>query len=157
MSFVDLLGDHVWTETDIVNRTEAMVRAVTPVIQQQIITRKVTAALIGKWELTPAEKAENDAYEQACIEAHQAGQAARRDMALLQRAFNYERAALLLSVPPADDADQMDVEQAAAARDAAEAIVDAADDELLQLVARRAARFAPAVPVNDDSMAEVHV
>lgn len=100
MSFIDLTADHVWSEADIVNRMESMIRASFPASEEAIINRKITGRGLGFYPpLTPEEQAEIADYAAACEVAQQAGRDARADMALLGRVLAAERG----ETPLADD------------------------------------------------------
>ena len=90
MSFINLMANDVWSETDITNRTEAMAHAVLSVSEEAILSRKIIAAMMGQWVMSPAELATQVAFSVALAEAHQAGIDARADMALLLSAMAYE-------------------------------------------------------------------
>ena len=90
MSFVDLMESHVWSEADIVNRTEAMAHAVLSIEEETILSRKVLSVLLGAWTMTEDDLATQAKFAAACAEAHQAGVEARADMVLLQAVLDYE-------------------------------------------------------------------
>lgn len=154
MSFVDLMGNVIWSDADITARTEAMVHQVVPAIEENILNRKVTAAALGQWALTADEQALLAAYTQACLAAHAEGIAARADMALLTEAMAVEGAQTRLErpvvAPVATDGGEPlnaeEVAQDAAERAAAQALIDAAAPEVLDLVARRTPAVAAEVP-----------
>ena len=98
MSFVDLMADHIWSEADIVGRTESILRAVTSEADQAILTRKITAGMLGLWVASEKEKTDIAIYEAACLAAYEAGAAARADMALLQSVLDHENAASRLTM-----------------------------------------------------------
>lgn len=146
MSFVNLMGNDVWSEADIVNRTEAMIRSVFSDQVVAILNRKATGAALGQYTMTDDERAELARYAQACEDAHQAGNAARADMALLQRALDVEAAQRRLLLPlyagPVlleDGTADPQAEADAAQRAAAQAVIDGATPDVLDLVAARAA------------------
>ena len=132
MSFIDLMASTIWSEADIVRRTEEIVHGQFPVEAEVILHRKVTAAVIGQYTLTPAEQMDVGRYAQVCEAARQEGDAARADMALLTAAMAVEAAQRRLSLPEIEDG-----EQDAAERVAAQAVVDAAGPDVLALVALR--------------------
>lgn len=96
-SFIDMMASHRWTETDIINRTEAMIAAEFSPNQVAIINRIVTAAAAGMYELTAEELAEVTRYNEVCLAAREAGAAARADMALLAQVLDFEQAQRLVS------------------------------------------------------------
>lgn len=91
MSFVDLMADDDWSEADIVNRMESMIRASYPATEESIINRKITGSGLGFYTLIADEQAEIADYAQVCAAAQQAGRDARSDMALLRRVLAAER------------------------------------------------------------------
>lgn len=96
-SFIDMMASHRWTETDIINRTEAMIAAEFSPNQVAIINRIVTAAAAGMYELTAEELAEVTHYNEVCLAAREAGAAARVDMALLAQVLDFEEAQRLVA------------------------------------------------------------
>lgn len=90
MSFINLMANDVWSEADIVARTEAIVRSQFSAIDEQILNRKVTGQVLGQYTLTTAEQAEVQAFATATESARQEGVAARADMALLSQALGVE-------------------------------------------------------------------
>ncbi|HJV51408.1 MAG TPA: hypothetical protein VJ652_08115 [Noviherbaspirillum sp.] len=146
MRFVNLMGNDVWSEADIVNRTESMIRSQFSDQAVAIINRKATGASLGQYTMTAEEQDELSRYAQVCEEARQAGIAARADMAHLQAALDVEAAQCRLALPAFDGpaflddgapnpAAQADVDE----RSAAQAVIDGAAPETLKLVAARAA------------------
>lgn len=101
-SFINMMASDRWSEQDIVNRTEAMIAAEFSPADQVILNRKVTAAATGMYELTDAEKAEVQRFNAVCLEARQAGEAARADMRLLEQALDFEAAQRLIAGAAAD-------------------------------------------------------
>ena len=136
-SFIDFLASDVWSEQDIVARTEAMIHSEFSLEREGIINRKVTGAALGAYRLTVEEGAELQAYQLACEQARQAGNAARADMALLREAMAVEAALRRLAMPAVElDADAVE-------RAAAQVVVDAASEEVVELVARRSPQQDP--------------
>lgn len=129
--FINLMGHDVWSEADIVSRTEAMVRGVVSATDERIINRKLQGAMLGQYTLSIQEQEEVERFARVTHEAQAAGAAARADMALLQGALNVEAAQRRLAQPVADPAEDD------AARAAAQAVVDGASQEVLALVALR--------------------
>lgn len=118
-SFVDMMANDVWSEEDIVNRTEAMIASEFPPAQVAILNRVATAAALGQYTLTDDEVAEIERYNVVCVAAREAGIAARADMQQLQRALDYE---------------------------AAQSVIDASTTEVRQLVADRLEHRTPVDP-----------
>lgn len=92
MSFVNLMANDVWSETDIVTRTEAMIASEFPPAAAAILNRKATGALLGQYALTPGEQAELGRYAAVCDAARAAGTSARADVALLIETLALEAA-----------------------------------------------------------------
>jgi len=152
MSFVNLLESTVYTEADIINRTEAMVHSVTPVQAEIILNRKLTGQIAGQYTMTLDEQAELAAYIAACNAARQAGVEARADMARLNAVLAHEAALQRLALPlvtePATatvydgQGNASVVANPAIAADAqerleAQALIDAATPDTLDLYALR--------------------
>jgi hypothetical protein len=144
MSFVDLMGNDVWTEADILNRTEAMVREHVSATEETILNRKVSAAGMGIYQLTAEDRAAIGAFAQATHAAQLAGIEARADMALLSGAMAVETAYARLLIPAVDvtvtDAEGNEVPNPVkdqAERVAAQAVIDGATQPVLDLVETR--------------------
>lgn len=105
MSFIDMMASDRWSEQDIVNRTEAMIAAEFPQAQVAIINRIVTAAAANMYQLSEQELAEVQRYNEVCLEARQAGEAARADMRLLEQVLDYEAAQHTISTAGQDVVD----------------------------------------------------
>jgi len=97
-SFVNLMAGDRWSESDIVNRTESMIAGEFPPAEAAIVNRIVTAAAASMYTLTADEVATVARYNEVCLLARQAGDAARADMALLADVLDFEAGAL----PPED-------------------------------------------------------
>lgn len=91
-SFINLLANDIWSEADIVRRTEAMIRSEFSLDMETILNRKVLGISIGSYTPTEADLAEIARYDQAAKAAQAAGVAARADMALLLQVFPLEAA-----------------------------------------------------------------
>lgn len=91
-SFVNLMADDVWSEADIVSRTEAIIRGQFSRETEDILNRKVTGVLLGQYTLSPTEQADLGRYAAASEQARAEGVAARADMALLLQALALEAA-----------------------------------------------------------------
>ncbi len=134
-SLVNLMADDVWSDGDIINRTEAMVRSEFSVDAEAILNRKVSGALLGAYSMTPEEEAEVMRFNAAVTAASAAGAQARADMALLQHALDAEAAQRRLELPPADPPTEQDGYE----RQAAEAVLEAVTDQVQELLDARAA------------------
>lgn len=131
MSFVDLLSSDVWSEADIVRRTEALVRSEFSRDAETILVRKVQGVALGV-PLSAEDEAEVAAFRAVLLAAQAAGVEARADMVRLQAVLDHE-AALGRLVLPAIEGDAED----AVERGAAQALVDGASAETLALYALR--------------------
>ena len=92
MSFIDLMSSNIWTDADIIRRTEAMIRSKFSVEQELIINRKLQGAALGQYILSDVEKQEIAEFQSLVFEAQQAGDKARADMFLLNEIFRVEPA-----------------------------------------------------------------
>ncbi len=131
MSFVDLLGNDVWSEADIVRRTEALVRREFSRDAETILVRKVQGVALGV-PLSAEDEAEVAAFRAVVQSAQAEGVEARADMALLQTVLVHEAALARLALPVVEG-DALD----AAEREAAQALVNGASAETLSLYAMR--------------------
>lgn len=133
MSFVNMMANDVWSEADIVRRTEAMIHREFSQDDESVINRKATGAALGIYVLTEADTADMNRYAMLSAAAKAAGDEARADMALLRHVFDAEdaeRRLTQLAVRPELDEKGNVTNQAAADRDtaeraAAQAVVDA--------------------------------
>ena len=123
MSFVDLMANDVWSEADIIRRTEAMIRSEFPAEGETILNRKITGAALGQYVLSQAEMIEVGRYKAVAEAAQIEGAAARADMALLAQVLAYEAALRDLANPELPE-DQ---------RAEAQAVVDAAEPTVVDL------------------------
>ncbi len=155
---INLLSNDIWSERDIVSHTEALVHQVTPVADEMVLNRKLTAASMGQWTLTAEEQAELAAYSEACLAAHQVGIQMRADMALLNEVLAYEAAMARLALPPvtepltitvtdqdgvASEVPNPAIAQDAEARMLAQMAIDTEDQDVLTLYALRHPAEAP--------------
>jgi hypothetical protein len=89
-SFVNLMADDVWSETDIIRRTEAMIRSEFSLELETILNRKVSGMALGTYQPTEQDLADMARYDEVARAAQAAGVAARADMALLLQVFPLE-------------------------------------------------------------------
>ena len=145
MSFIDLMASDVWSEADIIRRTEAMVRQYFSADAEMIINRKLQGAALGQYALSAEELAEIARFNEVVFSARQAGEAARADMAVLNEVLAVEPAFLRLRQPElkpelGEDErviNQDALDQDAADRMAAQALVDGASVQVLDLLMQR--------------------
>jgi hypothetical protein len=144
-SFINMLADDIWSEQDITTRTEAMVRSVMPLQDELVLNRKVQGAALGEYTLTAEDQADMAILAQAGFSAQQEGIAARADMALLLEVFAVEVAEKRLAEPVVEpildeegevtNQDEIDTDEAERAE--AQAVVDAAPAEVMELMEQR--------------------
>lgn len=141
MRFVNLMADDVWTPADIINRTEAVVRAEFSAQSEVILNRMVSGAVLGQYTLTAEEQAQVARFAAVTLEARAAGTQALADMALLAQAMAVEAAQQRLALPVVDPetGEPAQIEADADERAEAQAVVDTATQAALDLVADRAA------------------
>lgn len=150
MSFVDLMGNDVWSPADIDARVSALIRS-----RFSADDELKAARLARKAEQAPEDSAfiaEVDAWIAVCVEK---GRQARADMALLSEVFPMEAAKRRLDQPvvaPETDGSGEVLNADAVAQDAAEraeaqAVIDAASPEALALFLQR--NPVPAEPENE--------
>lgn len=145
MSFIDMMANDVWSDADITNRTEAMVRAAVPVAEELVLNRKIQGAALGEYTLTAEDQAQMAVLAQAGLEAQQEGIAARHDMLVLREVFEVEKAEQRLSLPVVEPildeegnvTNQAEIDADAAERAAAQERIDVADDEVMGWVEAR--------------------
>lgn len=145
MSFVNLFANDVWSDADIVRRTEAMIRSEFPQEAETILNRKAMGAALGSYMPTPEEQAEMARYRATVEAARIEGDAARADMAILVQVFPLEDAQRRLDRPvvePETDEEGNVTNAEAVAQDAAEradaqGVIDAATPQALDLFTRR--------------------
>lgn len=129
MSFIDMMADRIWTDAEITNRTEAMVRAVVSVAEELVLNRKLQGAALGQYTLTAADQAQMALLAQVGYAAQQEGIAARRDTSILREVLAVEAAIKALADPAASEDDLGRAQER----------IDTASDEVMGWVdARRA-------------------
>jgi hypothetical protein len=140
MSFIDLMGNTVWSEQDIVSKTEAMIRSEFPVQTELILNRKVVGQIGGMYQMTDSEKEELARYQVAVENARIAGVEARKDMELLNRVLHLEAVAARLKQPVIEQIivdgvviNQEEIDADYAERATAQAILDAMEPDEKEL------------------------
>lgn len=145
-SFIDLMNSIVWSDADIANRVTQIIRA-----SYSPDDELKAARLARKPDKSTDDVAYIAAVDAVITAAIKHGRLARADMSLLQFALDYEAAQARLALPVATGPALMAVEQAGMAvevpnpalqqdadeRDAAQAVLDGAAPETLELVALR--------------------
>lgn len=145
MSFINMLANDVWTEAEIVNRTEAMVRSRVSLADELVLNRKTEGARAGQYTLSLEDEAQRAELAAAGMEAQMAGIAARTDMLTLLEVFEVEAAEKRLALPVVeplfDDefniVNQAEVDADNAERAIAQERIDAADEEVMTWVEAR--------------------
>lgn len=144
-SFIDLMADHDWSDADILNRCEAMKRSQFSDQEEQILNRKEHGVERGLYVMSPDESAEQQAFEYLAFQLQQLRVQATADRDLLRAARAVEAAqADLASLPPAPSDGSPD--PVADQRAADQAVIAAASQPTLDLVAQRAAYIASLTP-----------
>jgi len=136
MGFINMMSNDIWSESDIVRRTENMIRSVFSAEQEDILNRKATGAALGQYELTESDLTSLSKYASVSEDARQEGDAARADMALLMQVFEIESAINRLNSPVIEDDEQDEIE-----RQVAQDTVDSANPAALDLVEQRHLAF----------------
>lgn len=104
MSFIDLMSNDIWTEADILRRTESMIRSEFSLESESVLNRKATGAALGNYTLSEDEMYELVHYTAVAENVRIEYQAALEDMKLLNAVFPYEKAEAFLAKPSLLDA-----------------------------------------------------
>jgi hypothetical protein len=136
-SFINLMVNDVWSDADITNRTEAMVRQHISVVEETILNRDITGTAFGV-PLSEERMAQVMHLKDILEEARQMGINARSDMALLNRVFVLEAAQIRLARDPIAD-DSQDIQE----RAEAQTTLDGVTETELNLLSQRAASVQP--------------
>ena len=136
MSFVNLMASDVWSSADIDAKVQALIRS------RYSENDELKAARLARTGEDPAFVAAVDAWIAECV---QQGRDARADMALLAQVFPLEDAARRLAQPVVEPElgeegevlNQDAIDQDAAERVAAQAVMDAGSAEALGLFKQR--------------------
>ena len=145
MSFIDLLSNDVWSDIDITNRTEAILRSEFPIQAEMILNRKVVGQIGGMYQLTDSEKEELVRYQLAVENARQEGIAARYDNELLKSILVLEDNIRRLNQPAVEPildesgnvTNQEEIDLDIAEKQAALTVVESATDEQKYWVEKR--------------------
>lgn len=140
-TFINLLGNDIWSDADITNRCRAIIESQVPVVRQDEL-RTIMLGHIAKLRAgTGAEMAEILLVKSLTEAAADLSRAARADMALLQSALDYESATRRLAVPVfagvERQQDNPDYLSDQAEREAALDVVSSASQATLDLVVLR--------------------
>ncbi len=150
---IDLMGNTVWTEAQISRRVVELIRQKYSENDELYLARISLGKLMGTYTPTAEEEAEIEPYQTHVENCRAIAIQAREDNELLRRTIEYEQAVKKLAEPvpdvpatvPGTDADGnetlvpnpvlvIDTEE----RTAAQAVVDAVTQDVLDLVALRA-------------------
>lgn len=99
MSFIDLMSNNIFTEADILNRTQAMVRTFYSDEQEKILSRKVTGMMLGGYSLSIPEQEEIANFSTIVNQAKIENELATIDNELLKQIIEVEKSYLKLQVP----------------------------------------------------------
>lgn len=136
MSFINMMANDVWSDSDITNRTEAMIASEFSSVKLAILNRKATGAALGQYQLNAEEASEITRYAELSESARLAGVKAKADMELLLEVFKLEAANARLALDPSTVPDSeiaADIED----RRTAQAVVDTASAEAKAIVLLR--------------------
>lgn len=138
-SFINLMANDIWSEADITNRTEALIASEFSPTAVAILNRKATGAALGQYQLSPADVADIARYAEVSEWARDLGNQALKDMELLNETMVLEESIARLNRPALDPEtnDSSLVEQDLAERQAAQAVIDSASQEALDLAKLR--------------------
>jgi hypothetical protein len=128
MSFVDMMSNDVWSEADIDNKVQAMIRS------RFSENDELKAARLARSGQDPEFVATVDAWIATCV---QEGRDASLDMGVLFQVFAVESAERRLALPEVDPSDEDHYAQDAEERAAAQAVIDAASPEVMVWVDAR--------------------
>ena len=132
MSFIDMMANDVWSESDIGNKVQAMIRS------RYSENDELKAARLARSGEDPAFVAAVDGWIAGCV---QQGREARADMALLAQVFPMEVAARRLALPEVDEGgrvtNQTAVDSDQAERAQAQAVLDGASPQARAVYAQR--------------------
>ncbi len=145
MSFVNLLGNDLWSETDIVNRTESILHSAVSKVDEQILSRKMIGFSLNLLIPSNVEQQQLTAYQEAGYAAQAAGFAARADMALLLETIALEKAQTRIAqeLPPSTiviegvEAPNPDLPLDLEERAAAQTVIDSASTQAKDLAILR--------------------
>ena len=161
MSFINLLANDVWSDADIKSRLHAEIRSEVSELAETELNRALQGAIMKLHTLTPQEQQSLMRFKGATDRVALLGTAARADMALLTSVLAYERAQarllqalvtepLTVTVVDTEGVSREVVNPELALDDAqrtdAQAVIDDATAEVLELVALRSPKSMTANP-----------
>lgn len=104
MSFINLLANDVWSDADMLRRTESMIRSEFSQEAETILNRKAVGMALGTYTPSTEEVAEMERYTTVVEAARVELQAAQADMALLTQVFELEKADRIMKQMPLSEA-----------------------------------------------------
>jgi hypothetical protein len=144
MSFIDLMGNTIWSEQDIVGKTEAMIRSEFSQTDETIMNRKFVGSLTGQYTLSAEEKQQIERFNTVVVASQKEGYAARKDMQLLSKVLVAEPAYQRIQLPMIEQIiedgiiiNQEDIDRDMEERAAAHEIFNSADNETKDLIYKR--------------------
>ena len=144
MSFINMMANDVWSEADILKKTESMIRTYYSEEEETILNRKMTGVITGNYQLTAKEAAEIQDFSVKIMESRQANIEATRDMLLLLRVLDTEKSFLRLRLPIPEEVieeeivtNQAEIDIDLQERNAAEEVVASASEEVMKGVMLR--------------------
>ena len=145
MSFINMMANDIWSDADITNKTESMLRTKFSLTDEQVLNRKVSGASLGIYTLTDEDKAEIAAFSEASMYSQQQGVEARHDMTILRGVLQVEEAEYRLSKPELEleydefgnVLNQQEYDQDQLERSEAQSVIDSASKEVMFWVDKR--------------------
>ena len=104
MSFINLLANDIWSDADMLRRTESMIRSEFSQEAETILNRKAVGMALGTYTPSAEELAEMERYTEVVEAARVELRAAQADMALLLKVFELEKADRVVKQMPLSEA-----------------------------------------------------
>lgn len=157
MSFIDMMANDVWSDSDINNKVIALIRVSVSADDELKAARLARAATRSAEDTSFI-----DWVDSVITAAVQDGRDARADMAVLNQVFVVEAAERRLAQPvvePVYDEDgnitnEAEILQDEAERNEAQALIDSADPEVMEWVEKRRPEPEPEPEVIDENAAD---
>ena len=138
------MGNTIWSEQDIVGKTEAMIRSEFSQTDETIMNRKFVGSLTGQYTLSAEEKQQIERFNTVVVASQKEGYAARKDMQLLSKVLVAEPAYQRIQLPMIEQIiedgiiiNQEDIDRDMEERAAAHEIFNSADNETKDLIYKR--------------------
>ena len=139
-----MMANDVWSQADILRKTESMIRTYYSEEQENILNRKMTGVITGNYQLNAKEAAEIQDFSVKILESRQANIEATRDMILLLQVLEVEKSFLRLRLPMLEEVieeeiviNQEEIDIDLQERNAAEEVVATASEEVMKWVLLR--------------------